>query len=82
MGDEDLVQAVEDELGTFPATEVLLVTGSPERDAIGNAAVSELQSRLEVEFHHLVVGSCANRDGALAGLRIGSGNDLEVAANV
>jgi len=82
MGDEDLVQAVEDELRTFPATEVILVTGSPDRDAIGNAAVSELRSRLQVEFHHLVLGSCANRRRAVAGLRVASGNDFEFAANV
>ncbi len=57
MGDEDLVQAVEDELRTFPATEVFLVTGDPEGDAIGNAAATELEFRLQVDFHHLVTGS-------------------------
>jgi hypothetical protein len=57
VGDEDLVQAVEDELRTFPATEVILVTGSPERDILGNAAVSELESRLQVDFRHLVLDS-------------------------
>ena len=56
MGDEDLVQAVEDELRTFPATEVFLVTGDPEGDAISNAAAPQLESRLQVEFHHLVTG--------------------------
>lgn len=53
VGDEDLVQAVEDELRTFPATDVILVTGSPERDIAGNAAVRELESRLQTDFHHL-----------------------------
>lgn len=55
VGDENLVQAVEDELRTFPATEVILVTGPPERDIAGNAAVAELQSRLQADFHHLVL---------------------------
>lgn len=53
VGDENLVQAVEDELGRFPATEVILVTASPEHDSEGNAAVSELRSRLQVDFHHI-----------------------------
>jgi len=53
VGDENLVQAVEDELRTFPATEVILVTGSPERDLAGNAAVRELKSRLQTDFHRL-----------------------------
>jgi hypothetical protein len=57
VGDEDLVQAVEDELRSFPATEVILVTGSPECDPAINAAVEELQSRLQVDFHHLVLSA-------------------------
>jgi hypothetical protein len=56
VGDEDLVQAVEDTLRSFPATEVILVTGSPESDAAGNAAVAELESRLRVDFQHLFLG--------------------------
>ncbi|MCW2989316.1 MAG: hypothetical protein JWM24_2254 [Solirubrobacterales bacterium] len=55
VGDEDLVQAVEDTLGSFPATEVILVTGSAESDAAGNAAVPELKSRLRADFQHLVL---------------------------
>lgn len=55
VGDENLVQAVEDELRTFPATEVILVTGGPERDSAGCAAVAELESRLQVDFHHLAL---------------------------
>lgn len=51
------MQAVEDELRTFPATEVILATGSTDRDTIGNAAATELESRLQVEFHHLVIDS-------------------------
>jgi hypothetical protein len=55
VGDEDLVQAVDDTLRSFPATEVILVTGSPEADAAGNAAVPELESRLRADFQHLVL---------------------------
>ncbi len=54
VGDEDMVQAVEDELRTFPATEVVLVTGTLDCDIAGNAAVAELQARLQTDFHHLV----------------------------
>jgi len=57
VGDEDLVQAVEDELRTFPATDVILVTGSPEHDFAGNAAVAELEARLQADFHHLTLDS-------------------------
>lgn len=55
VGDENLIQAVDDTLRSFPATEVILVTGSPESDAAGNAAVPELRSRLRADFHHLVL---------------------------
>jgi hypothetical protein len=56
VGDEDLVQAVEDQLQSFPATEVILVTGSPDDDPAGDAAAAELGSRLRVDFRHLVLG--------------------------
>jgi hypothetical protein len=56
VGDENLVQAVDDTLRSFPATEVILVTGDPESDPAGNAAVPELESRLRADFHHLVLG--------------------------
>jgi len=55
VGDEDVVQAVEDELRTFPATEVILVTTSPEPDVAGDGAVAELRSRLQADFQHLVL---------------------------
>ena len=55
IGDEDVVQAVEDELRTFPATEVILVTTSPEPDVAGDGAVAELRSRLQADFQHLVL---------------------------
>lgn len=50
VGDEDVVQAVEDQLRSYPATDVVLVSGA-EEDA-GEAAV-ELRSRLRAAFHHV-----------------------------
>jgi hypothetical protein len=55
VGDENLIQAVDDTLRSFPATEVILVTGSPESDPAGNAAVPELESRLRADFRHLAL---------------------------
>lgn len=53
VGDEDVVQAVEDQLQSYPATEVVLVSGDAE-DA-GEAA-AELRSRLRADFHHVRLG--------------------------
>jgi hypothetical protein len=51
VGDEDLVQAVEDQLRSYPADEVILVTtGDDDRD---KAAAAELASRLQPRFRHL-----------------------------
>ncbi|HWP32117.1 MAG TPA: hypothetical protein VNL97_00070 [Solirubrobacterales bacterium] len=50
VGDEDVVQAVEDQLQSYPASEVVLVSGGA-GDA-GEAAV-ELRARLRAEFHHV-----------------------------
>jgi hypothetical protein len=51
VGDEDLVQTVDDQLREYPATEVFLVTaaggGAP------RPAVDELRARLRVPFHDL-----------------------------
>lgn len=48
VGDEDLVQAVEDELATFDATEVFLVTrGDPD-----SPAAEQLRERLLPRFRH------------------------------
>ena len=55
VGDADLVQAVEDELRTFPATEVILATGEADDDPEGNRAAEELGARLSVPFRHLKV---------------------------
>jgi hypothetical protein len=49
VGDEDLVQAVEDELATFDATEVFLLTrGDPDSEA-----AAQLRDRLLPGFHHV-----------------------------
>ncbi|HEX4463819.1 MAG TPA: hypothetical protein VH042_04170 [Solirubrobacterales bacterium] len=50
VGDEDIVQAVEDQLQSYPATEVVLVSGEGD-DA--EVAAGELRSRLRAEFHHV-----------------------------
>lgn len=55
IGDEDLVQTVEDSLRSFPATEVILVTGAPDRDVSGTAAAEDLRDRLQPPLRHLVV---------------------------
>jgi hypothetical protein len=56
VGDEGLVQAVEDQLADYPATEVILATGGPEADPAGSQAAEELRDRLSVPFKHLVIG--------------------------
>ncbi|MCB0831290.1 MAG: hypothetical protein KDB64_10220 [Solirubrobacterales bacterium] len=49
VGDEDLVQAVEDELVTYDATEVFLLTrGDPDSEA-----ARQLRERLLPRFHHV-----------------------------
>jgi hypothetical protein len=53
VGDADVVQAVEDELQSFPATDVLLVSQDGEDGE--DAAAAELEPRLGVAFAHLVV---------------------------
>jgi hypothetical protein len=50
VGDEDVVQAVEDQLGSFAATEVVLVTAGEDEDAGAVEAAEELQRRLRAEF--------------------------------
>jgi hypothetical protein len=56
VGDEDFVQAVEDQLQTYPADEVVLVSADPSASAEAAPAVRELGSRLRAEFHHVVLG--------------------------
>lgn len=55
VGDEDVVQAVEDQLQSFPASEVVLV-GASELGEDDEAAAAELDSRLRAEFHHVELG--------------------------
>lgn len=52
VGDEDVVQAVEDQLGDFPATAVVLVSA----DQAATAAADELRSRLRADFRWVVTG--------------------------
>jgi hypothetical protein len=54
VGDEDVVQAVEDQLQTYPATDVVLVSrGEADVDEEESAELSE---RLTAGFHHVVLG--------------------------
>ncbi|MFL5901463.1 MAG: hypothetical protein ACJ75S_09740 [Solirubrobacterales bacterium] len=50
VGDEDVVQATEDQLQSYPATEVVLVSGQEEN---ADEAATELRSRLQADFHHV-----------------------------
>ncbi|HWM54311.1 MAG TPA: hypothetical protein VNO20_02835 [Solirubrobacterales bacterium] len=56
VGDEDVVQAVEDQLQSFPATDVILVLAGPEEAAAAAEASAELESRLQARFSRVVVG--------------------------
>ncbi len=55
VGDEDIVQAVEDQVGSFRATEVVLVTGTDEADPAAAHAATELADRLRTIFRRIVV---------------------------
>lgn len=50
VGDENLVQAVEDELATYPATEVILATYSRDLDL---ETANALRRRLRPPFRHI-----------------------------
>jgi hypothetical protein len=54
IGDGDIVQAVEDELRTYPATDVLLLT-STEELAGAEGSATELRRRLHADFLQLPV---------------------------
>jgi hypothetical protein len=56
VGDEDVVQAVEDQLGSFPATEVMLVSAEGAESKAATAAADELRSRLRADFRWVVTG--------------------------
>jgi hypothetical protein len=55
VGDEDIVQAVEDQVGSYSATEVILVTATDADDPAAAHAAAELASRLRTGFLRLVV---------------------------
>ncbi|HEY7256943.1 MAG TPA: hypothetical protein VH476_09710 [Solirubrobacterales bacterium] len=56
VGDEDFVQAVEDQLQTYPADEVVLVSADPDASEEAESAAAELGSRLRADFRHVVLG--------------------------
>jgi hypothetical protein len=55
VGDEDIVQAVEDQVGSFHATEVVLVTATDDDDPAAADAAAELAKRLRTDFRRLVI---------------------------
>jgi hypothetical protein len=59
VGDEDVVQAVEDRLGSFPATDVIFVSAGGEEDKAAAAVAAELRTRLQADFHWVVTGPAA-----------------------
>lgn len=59
VGDEDVVQAVEDQLGSFPASEVILVSADGEENKAAAAAADELRARLRVPFRWVATGRAA-----------------------
>lgn len=67
VGDEDIVQAVEDQVGSFKATEVILVTVPEADDPDAASAAAELASRLRTGFRRLVVEPEAPEEPGAAG---------------
>jgi hypothetical protein len=61
VGDEDLVQAVEDQTRRFAATAVILVTEAVEDDPAAADAATELRSRLRAEFRWIALSGPATR---------------------
>lgn len=59
VGDEDIVQAVEDQLGSFPAARVVLVRSGEADDAAARAA-RELRTRLRPAFDQVLSGPAAH----------------------
>lgn len=57
VGDEDVVQAVEDQLQSYPASEVVLVSDGSADGEPTAAAADDLASRLQPEFRRIVLGS-------------------------
>lgn len=67
VGDEDIVQAVEDQVGSYAATEVILVTAPDSVDPAAAQAADELAGRLRTGFLRLVVGGAAGEERPAAG---------------
>jgi hypothetical protein len=61
VGDEDLVQAVEDLLESFAASDVILLSVDPSLDHDAAAAAAELRSRLRARFRWIRVSDPAVR---------------------
>jgi hypothetical protein len=61
VGDEDVVQAVEDQLGSFDATEVILVSAGEDEDPAAAAAGAELEQRRRAGFRRLLLSGPAAR---------------------
>jgi hypothetical protein len=57
VGDEDVVQAVEDQLQSFPANQVVLVGEAAADGGEDDAAAAELDSRLRAEFRRVLLGA-------------------------
>jgi hypothetical protein len=57
VGDEDFVQAIEDQLQTYPADEVVLVSAGSAESEEAASAVEELRARLRADFRHVVLGA-------------------------
>jgi hypothetical protein len=53
VGDEDIMQAIEDQLQSFPATEVVLASGAEDK---AEGAAAELRSRLRGTFRQVQLG--------------------------
>lgn len=61
VGDEDLVQAVEDTMRSFAATEVILVTGGDDEDPAAASSAAELEVRLQPPFRRIAISDSAAR---------------------
>ncbi len=55
VGDEDIVQAVEDQLQSFPANEVVLVSEAGPDGGADDDAAAELGSRLRADFRRVAL---------------------------
>ncbi|MBA3865425.1 MAG: hypothetical protein H0X42_03610 [Solirubrobacterales bacterium] len=61
VGDEDLVQAVEDTMRSFAATEVILVTRGDDEDPAAASSATELEARLQPPFRRIAISDSAAR---------------------